>query len=710
MNLQEVVEHRRRFRQSPTQEDLRHLPFRHAFIYGRVSSTDQIHESEQSIKEIAHLVALARSDGYITTLPQEEVERRIQAIWQGLSGAILVWEDGEVIVDCRDLGISGQLSEDKRPGLANLRSRLEASEVGCLYLTEGMSRLSRDQDRIISHQVLKLLKEQQCRVRTPDGIWNPAVERDWEYLHEELEDAAQELKVMGKRLHRRRNSKAREGRHVGCPVVAGFIVEIEGQRPDGRYILGKWKEYPPHAEVVNIVLKRLTELRSPLKAAQALKEQNIVFPYFPPELSYMVTRTELRSCHRTATGYAVTPALISGLAQNPALIGVWSFSNQPVIFDNHDHIVSEDLFSQAYEVATTERKPKGKAVEFEPLPFSNLLWCCNHSVPHRVSSHSSDGTYVCNRDYALGQGAICMDISHHVLDIPLLEVVLGQLDFTPYADEVITKLEAENDAGKAQESYQRRQEAELEQRINQLKSYLGSNDPDREETYWSLIKETQVQLDQLRARPTPRVLSAPLSIHLVRNLLGRIRSDWERYSPIVRNRLLRLFLERVEVRPIKKHIEATIIWKIGLRQSIVIERPDSNGGKEKAWTSGEKEILQALWPSAPRYEVETSLPNRTWSGIMGLACRLGIRRQRVRQAPEVWRPWTQEEDNGLLECYNRGDLLVDIAAKLGRSEHGVACRIQTKELSRPRPKRKAIPVWHIEDNKFIGSETSCSGR
>jgi len=359
MNLQEVVEHRRRFRQSPTEEDLRRLPFCHAFVYGRVSSTDQIHESEQSIKEIAHLVALARSDGYVTILPQEEVERRIQAIWQRLPTAILVWEDGEVIVDCRDLGISGQLSEDKRPGLANLRSRLEANEVGCLYLTEGMSRLSRDQNRIISHQVLKLLKEQQCRVRTPDGIWNPVVERDWEYLHEELEDAAQELKVMGKRLQRRRNSKAREGRHVGSPVVAGFVIEIEGQRPDGRYIFGKWKAYPPHAEIVNIVLKHLVDLRSPMKAAQALKEQNIVFPYFPPELSYMVTRTELRSCHKTALGYVVTPALISGLAQNPALIGVWSFSNQPVIVDNHDHIVSEGLFWQAYEVAATERKPKG---------------------------------------------------------------------------------------------------------------------------------------------------------------------------------------------------------------------------------------------------------------------------------------------------------------------------------------------------------------
>jgi len=303
-----------------------------------------------------------------------------------------------------------------------------------------------------------------------------------------------------------------------------------------------------------------------------------------------------------------------------------------------------------------------------------------------------------------------MDISHRVLDIPLLEVVLGQLDFTPYADEVMTKLEAEYDAGKAQESYRRRQEAELEQRIRQLKSYLGSNDPDREETYWSLIKETQAQLEQLRAQPAPKVHNAPLNIHLVRNLLARIRSDWERYSPTVRNRLLRLFLERVEVHPIKKHIEATIIWKVGLRQSIVIERPESNGGKEKAWTSGEKEILQALWPSAPRHEVETSLPNRTWKGIQLLARRLGVRRQRVHHPAKVWRPWTREEDARLLELYNRGDTLADIAIKLGRSLAGVACRIRTKNLGRPRLKQKAVPLWHLGENDLIGSEAFCRGR
>jgi DNA invertase Pin-like site-specific DNA recombinase/ribosomal protein L29 len=710
MNLEEIITRRRKYKLSPSEEDLRSLPDRIAYGYARVSTTEQIHESEQSIKEIAHLVALARNDGYKTVLSQEEVDKRIQAILKGDSSAQMYWEDGEVIVDCRDLGISGQLSEAKRPGLANLRKMLEAGKIGCLYLTEGMSRLSRDQDRIISHQMLKLLKEQQCRVRTPDGLWNPAIERDWEYLHEELEDAAEEKKVMGKRLRRRRNNKAKEGRHVGTPVVPGFIVQIEGQRPDGRYILGKWKAYPPHAEIVNLILKRLVETRSLIRAARSLWQENIVFPFFPPELKYMESRTQLRSCQRAATGYAITPALINGLAKNPALIGTWSYSNQAVIPNNHDPIVSEDLFLQACEIALGKEKPRGKAVNYEPLPFSGLLWCTKHPLPQRVSSHSSDGTYVCNHDFIRGQGPVCVDIVHQVLDTPLLEAVLERLDFTPFADEILAKLEAQYDAGQAQANYRQKQEADLEQRIKQLKSYLGSPDREKEETYWSLIREAQAQLEQLRAQPLPKAWRSPLNISQVRNLLARLKTAWNSFPAITRNYLLKIFLERVEILVDTQEVEAWIIWKHGLRQKIVIERPITNAGKDKIWTAEEKEILEKLWPSAPKSEIQAVLPKRSWKGILLMARRLGVRRQIVRKYPEVWRPWSAEEDAKLLEYYQRGDALDEIAVAIGRSLSGVACRVEVKNLRRPRPHLKIVPTWRLVEDNLIGSDSSCRER
>ncbi len=705
MNLQEVLERRRHHRQ-PTEEEMRALPFRRAFVYGRVSKPEQIKTSEQSIKEIADLVKLARIDGYASVLSQEEVERRIQDIQQEKPHALLVWEDGEILVDCRDLGISGQLPEGKRPGLAQLTNKLSKGEIGCLYLTEGMGRLSRDRERILSYQILKLLKSQQCRVRTPEGVWNPVIDRDWEYLDEELQDAVQELKIMGRRLQRRRNNKAKEGKHVGCPVLAGFIVDIEGQQSDGRYILGKWKAYPPHAEVVTIILRYLVRLRSPIRVAQALRDDGIVFPYFPPELNYMVTRTRLRTCPRTPSGYAITPALISGMAQNPTLIGVWTFSNQPPIIDNHDHIVDEALFWEACEIVSKERKPRGKAVQFEPLPFSGLLWCCNHPVPERVISHSSDGSYVCRHDYSLGQGAICMDINHHILDIPLLDAVLGQLDFTPYADEVLNKLEIDCRKGKLEEVYRQRQEAELEQRIKRLKKYLGSSDPEKEETYWSLIQDAQSELSALKIKPQPKATPAELNVQLIRKLLAGIKNDWEQYSPNLRNRLLHIFLDRVEIKPDSKQVEATIFWKIGLEQKLLIYRPLSNGGLNKVWTDKEKEILNKLWSSSEKEDLMRALPNRTWKAITIQAMKMGIKRPKTRTSSDTCHAWSKDDDARLVELYNRGDPLADIAADLSRTVPGVACRLRTKGLSRPRPSQKKMPRWEILGNNFRGSHSS----
>lgn len=706
MNLEEIISRRRKNRLSPSEEELRSLPDRLAYVYGRVSKPEQVHESEQSIKEIGLQVALAHKDGYKTELSQEEVDRRIQAILRSDPQALMYWEDREVIVDCRDLGISGQLSEAKRPGLAHLRQMLETGKIGCLYLTEGMSRLSRDENRIISHQLLKLLKEQRCRVRTPDGLWNPAIERDWEYLHDELEDAAEEKKVMGKRLRRRRNNKAREGRHVGTPVVAGYIVSIQGQRADGRYILDKWKPYPPHAEIVNLILKRLVELRSPIKVARSLAQDHISFPLFPAELAYMTTRSMLRCCHHTATGYLITPPLVSGLAQNAALIGAWSFSNQPVIPHNHEPIVSEDLFWQACEVATSLNKPKGKAVEYDPLPFSGLLWCSNHPVPVRISSHSCDGTYVCKHDYALGRGPICLDSSHQILDIPLLTVILEKLDFTSFADEIITRLEADYDATQVQVNFRQKQEADLEQRIKHLKGYLGSPDREKEETYWSLIREAQAQLEQLRSQPLPRAFQVPLNLHQVRNVLARLKTCWEDYSPILQNRLLQIFLERVEVISNTQTLEVTIIWKVGLRQKLIIERPPLYG-LERVWSTEEKELLRALWPSATKFEIEAVLPERTWKGMGLMARRLGVKRLRVSPHPENWRPWTDDEDAKLKELYHNGEVLTYISTALGRSQYGVAYRIQTLHLERPRPHHRVIPHWRLEQDNLIGSEATC---
>jgi hypothetical protein len=247
-------------------------------------------------------------------------------------------------------------------------------------------------------------------------------------------------------------------------------------------------------------------------------------------------------------------------------------------------------------------------------------------------------------------------------------------------------------------------------RIKQLRNYLGSTDAAKEETYWSLIKETQVQMEQLRAQPLPSSLGASLNVRLVRNLMACLKTDWGQFSAIVRNQLLQLFLERVELRITKKCVEATVIWKVGLRQSLVIERPEFRGGVKTAWSEDEKEILRQLWPAATKSEIAAALPKRSWKGINSMAFKLGTSRIWIHPAPDVCRHWTEDEDARLKQIYGCGRPLLEIAESLGRSLAGVACRLRIKGLSRPMPSRKAIPIWHLKEDNLVGSDASGRGR
>ncbi len=116
MELEELIRSIKTSRSIPTEEDLRSLPHKKAFIYGRVSTQGQVKDSRESIHEVAKLVILAKKDGYRSGIEAETVERWLDSIQNG-EDVSRTMEDGDIAIDCRDLGLSGSLGEDKRPGL-----------------------------------------------------------------------------------------------------------------------------------------------------------------------------------------------------------------------------------------------------------------------------------------------------------------------------------------------------------------------------------------------------------------------------------------------------------------------------------------------------------------------------------------------------------------------------------------------------------------
>lgn len=706
LTIEDILATRRKGRQKPDEAELRRLPDRKALVQGRLSRFAQVKESRESVREIASQVALAKRDGYRTGLEPAYVERWLEEIQAEIIRPGVL-EDGDVSVNCLGLGISGTLPEEKRPDLALTMDLLKKGELGTIYVTEGANRLSRDRDRVVSSTLLKLMKETNCKLRTPSEVLSPRVERDWDIIHDELEEAAEELKRMHKRLHRRKAQKAGRGEFVGEPIPSGFILSIIGQKPNGKYQFGKMDTYPPHAEVNVRILREFVKQRgSELKTVQALG--NLTYPYFPEDLAYMERLSALRVCRKTATGYAITPRLVKGLATNPKHIGVWQWGDGVPIPGNHPRSVPEDLWLEAYEVARRQGKPKGRAVHHEPLEWAGILWCCNHPEPEPVSSYSSEGDYRCQRDYLDGRGAICLNIQHRFIDDPLTTEVLRQLDFTPYAEEVLAKLEAEAVAGKVEETQRQRQVAELERRMGNLKPYLGCGDPEREEVYWEQYQAAQQQLQELRARPKPKRTTGAADVRKVRDFLAGLPRNWDTYPRTLRNRLLSLLIEKVELRHQGLLIEATIVWRSGFEQRVAIHRPPARGSRDKRWVEEEQTLLRLLWPSSSRQVLQGALPERTWLAIKNQARYLGLKRQRTPASGGCHRPWMSEEEAKAKALYEAGAPVGTIAPQVDRTCNAIVNRAMGKGWKRPASAKwkQARVTWEADGLKVLQGQSS----
>ncbi len=714
ITIDEIIQGKKQARGQPSNDELRRLPDRKAFVNGRVSSPNQIIQSEESIREIAYRVDLAKEDGFKTNLSSSQVEQWLEKIRTGteLPGVI---EDGEVIVDCQDLGKSGTLGDDERLGLAHLKKCLEAGEIGAIYVTEGVSRLSRDPDKIIPRTLLKLMKKSNCKLRTPDEVLNPCIERDWQQLDEDFEQAAKELKTFRKRLHERRMRKSERGENVGAMVPPGFYLPIIGQRNDGSYIFGKLALYQPHVEVNIIVLKELVHWRSKLLAARALRAKHIVYPFFPPELAYMNTRSSIKRSPRieAENGWAITPEVIRGLATNPKQIGVW-ISGDKVIKDNHPSPFSGellDLWIQSYEIAH-KGEPEHRVTGNEPMPFAGLFYCTNHGEPSLITCHNTEDRLRCTKGYKIG-APICLDVTSHLVTDPLTKVFLERFNPFPYVEAMLRQVEEEMKTGSLESKKLEQDKKQIKQRIANLKGSLGYKDKRKDEILLEEITKAERDLAALeqRAWDSHKRNPAPIDIGRIREFLWRLWQNWDSYLNRLKNEILYLFIDRIELHHERKLIEATIVWKSGERQVILIDRPRAHFATELRWRPEEDNLVKLLWPSTRREAVLAAFPGRSWKAIMGRAARLGVHRVRETYRLGASKHWTEREKSELKRLYEAGVPISEISAQLGRGQVAVVSKASLLKLRRPREAKwkRLEPTWRQVIETPNRSKAECLG-
>ncbi len=269
----------------------------------------------------------------------------------------------------------------------------------------------------------------------------------------------------------------------------------------------------------------------------------------------------------------------------------------------------------------------------------------------------------------------------------------------------MAKLEVEAIHGKVEEAERKRQMAELQRRLDNLRSYFGCGDPEREEEYWKQWKQTKAQLDELEAKPLPQRRVATADIQRVREFLSELPSRWTNYPRTLRNRLLTLLIERVELRHDRETIEATVTWKAGLEQKVIIYRPPAKGSRDKRWADEEDKLLKMLWPSSSKEAIQGAIPNRSWKSIACRAHYLKLRRERGHPQPSPQRRWRPEEEARAKTMYESGVPLADIVAEFGRNRTAILNKACKQGWQRPHSAKwqKAQVTWVADDLKVLQS-------
>jgi DNA invertase Pin-like site-specific DNA recombinase len=278
----------------PAPGDLVRLPLvRKAFIYQRLSTHEQRKKSLWSLEMQDALREQAKADGY---------------------------RDEQIIVERRDLGISGTKGRDERPGLAALIQAIEADEVEAVYVVH-ISRISRDQTLIDGLEFGELCKQHRVLIVMPTMRLNLRDSMHLRLYRQEIERAADEIELLKLRLGGPKRHKALSGRFDGRSVAPGYLVDHYAQSETyERYVV-----YPPHAEVVRLIFQAVLATGTPTRAARWLRDRGIIVPNFGPDIpledvgrSSLVRHTHPQRC---PGGFLITPSLAQSVATNPVYLG-----------------------------------------------------------------------------------------------------------------------------------------------------------------------------------------------------------------------------------------------------------------------------------------------------------------------------------------------------------------------------------------------------
>lgn len=675
---------------------------RMTFVYKRLSSHEQVKKSIFSIQMQDALEDLARDDGYNVTLSKEAIKAiKSDTNYPGW------YVNGSVIVEERDLGISGTLGQEDREGLAHLITTIENDETESIYVVH-ISRLFRDQTLIDGLSFGELCKEHNVVIVMPNMRLNLRDKMHMRIYRMELERAADELEIMKLRMGGSRQLKAKQGFYAAGAIAVGYYLNKEAKGKD----YDRLAIYEPHASIIRRLVQLTQELNySPLLVAKRLRsEEGMYIPPFPPELKYMENRSATKLMKMVdGKGFIITPKFVARVVTNPIYIGWWIWGGEVVNKNNHPAIIDEDTFWMIQDKFAS-RKTRGRAIYNEPYLFEGLLWCVSErhaNFTARVSTSKEDGRYRCHGGYELGRAdSTCFSTIRRVLEEPLGDFIISQCSYPQYADELATHLKNSYEEAREKADTFKRELARLDREIDALKQNLAyTKTKEQAELVLEMIDARMVEkgrLGQIDAYPAGRVGKQvrldQASIDNVRGFLQNIKTIWGQQPDSFKNEFLSIVLDKVIIKLEARSFRVRVIWSTGHEQEILIHRPNFQASPQNRWTDKEIRTLEEKYPTAQWREIFDSLPRKGIAAVLTKAQKLGLlsKREKGEDEERTRCDWTREEDQ-LLTNAIRGNTVLslgELIARLRRHPSGIIFRMKKLGLLEKADEAERIK-WNV---------------
>jgi DNA invertase Pin-like site-specific DNA recombinase len=687
---------------------------RMTFVYKRLSTHEQIKKSIFSIAMQDALEEMAISDGYLPEFGKEQVQAvKDAADYPGF------YINGQIIVEERDLGISGTLGSDERPGLAHLIEKIEKDIIESLYVVH-ISRLFRDQTLINGLTFGELCKKHNVLLIMPNMRLNLRDRMHERIYRMELDRAAEELEIMKMRLGGAKELKAKQGFYASGLVAVGYRLDRE--KDSKTY--DKYMRYEPHARIIRKIFDSLLECNlSTFMVARRLQDEGIFVPRWPLELQYMENRSATKKMTPTqdGKGYLITPRFVERVITNPAYIGWWIWGGSVIGKENHQPIIDEETFWFVQQRLHEKGNPKGRAVYSEPMMLHKLLICA-HSERHLFNKMNPmlqdrvNRRYYCNGGYDPSRGVCkyCFSLADYVLEKPISEYVVYRCSFPDYAEKVVQVLRTGYDEAKDKAANNRREFARLQREIEKLKENLAYTKTQQQaEMILGLIDERKRNLEQsakagVKAYPAGRV-GKEMNIDRVTNLLESIGKIWndggKKKSDRFKNELLRILLNRIVIKEKEAerggNIIAKIVWVTGTEEELEITRPRIYNRRDDKWTEEEESILRKYYGKVNWMKLCEALPGRTYGAILMKANVLKLRGKSSRKGLPLKR-WSEEDDEFLKKAVTKEEVTLEqIGEQLMRNPDSVRQRLKILGLPSVRKfaeteDRKRIPIGLLD--------------